>query len=61
MKKNQAARLIAEGRHDGSVWAEFELPKELVSFRSKSRKAKPGREEQPGSAERLQVTVRAAA
>jgi hypothetical protein len=24
--------------HDGSVWARFEIPKELVSFRSKTLK-----------------------
>jgi len=35
LKKNVAATLIAEGKHDGSAWAEFRLPAELVSFRSK--------------------------
>jgi hypothetical protein len=35
LKKNVAARLIAEGKHDGSPWAQFRLPAELVSFRSK--------------------------
>ena len=34
LKKNAAATLIAEGKHDGSAWAQFRLPAELVSFRS---------------------------
>jgi hypothetical protein len=35
LKKNAAATLIAEGKHDGSAWAQFRVPAELVSFRSK--------------------------
>jgi hypothetical protein len=35
LKKNAGAKLLDEGVHDGSAWAEFELPKELISFRSK--------------------------
>jgi hypothetical protein len=34
LKKNRAATLIEEGRHDGSQWARFELPAALVSFRA---------------------------
>jgi hypothetical protein len=34
LKKNPSARLLEEGRFDGTAWARFELPKELVSFRS---------------------------
>lgn len=34
LRKNPAATLIDEGTHDGSVWAEFEIPKALISFRS---------------------------
>ena len=35
LKKNAAATLIAEGKHEGSAWAQFRLPVELISFRSK--------------------------
>ena len=35
LKKNAAATLIDEGKHSGSVWAQFRLPAELISFRSK--------------------------
>jgi hypothetical protein len=38
LKKNTAAELIEEGRHDGSVWAKFRVPKELISVRSKKVK-----------------------
>ncbi len=34
LKKNTAATLIEEGKHDGSAWARFELPASFVSFRS---------------------------
>jgi hypothetical protein len=37
LKKNRAARLLEEGRFEGSQWARFELPKSFVSFRSKQR------------------------
>jgi hypothetical protein len=37
LKKNPAARLVNEGRYGRSRWAEFELPKRFVSFRSKRR------------------------
>jgi hypothetical protein len=37
LKKNPAAVLIEEGVHDGSPWARFELPKNFISFRTKTR------------------------
>jgi hypothetical protein len=37
LKKNPAARLVDEGRFEGSAWAKFELPKNFISFRSKTR------------------------
>jgi hypothetical protein len=37
LKKNPSATLLEEGVHDGSVWARFEVPKELVGVRSKRR------------------------
>ena len=39
LKKNPSARLLEEGTHGRSAWAIFEIPKELVSFRSRRRKA----------------------
>jgi hypothetical protein len=41
LKKNPAARLVNEGRYGRSQWAEFELPKRFVSFRSKRRVLNP--------------------
>jgi hypothetical protein len=37
LKRNAAATLLDEGEHDGSAWATFELPADLVSFRSKKK------------------------
>ena len=34
LRKNPAAVLVAEGVHEGSVWAEFTIPAHLVSFRT---------------------------
>jgi hypothetical protein len=46
LKKNPAATLIDEGTHDGSMWAEFEIPKALVALpRSQRRKGQPMSEE----------------
>jgi hypothetical protein len=46
LKKNPAATLLDEGRHDGSAWAEFEVPVELVRLPlSRKRKGKPMSEE----------------
>ena len=41
LKKNPAATLLEEGKHDGSIWARFEVPKELISVRSKRRTGRP--------------------
>jgi hypothetical protein len=38
LKKNEAAELIEEGVFEGSVWAKFELPANLISFRSRKIK-----------------------
>lgn len=35
LKKNPSAVLLAEGKDGGSAWAQFQLPADLVSFRSK--------------------------
>jgi hypothetical protein len=53
LRKNPAAKLIEEGNHDGSVWAEFELPKELVSFRSARVKRELTAEQRAELGERL--------
>jgi hypothetical protein len=46
LKKNPSATLIEEGIHDGSAWAEFEIPKALIAFpRSQRRKGQPMTEE----------------
>jgi hypothetical protein len=37
LKKNPAATLLEEGEHDGSPWAAFKLPDNLVCFRSPRR------------------------
>jgi hypothetical protein len=37
LKNNPAAVLVDEGTHEGSVWARFTIPAELVSFRSVRR------------------------
>ena len=42
LKKNPLATLVDEGVHDGSVWADFELPVSMLSFRSKQRSATAG-------------------
>lgn len=34
LRRNPAARLIAEGTFGTSVWARFEIPADLISFRS---------------------------
>lgn len=38
LKKNDAAELLDEGVHEGSVWAKFRLDAGLLSFRSGKRK-----------------------
>jgi hypothetical protein len=42
LKKNPAATLLEEGKHDGSAWARFEVPRELIGVRSKRRIGRPG-------------------
>lgn len=53
LKKNEAATLIGEGKHDGSAWAQFRLPAELISFRSKKIKRELTPEQRAALAERL--------
>jgi hypothetical protein len=50
LRKIADAKLIAEGSHGKTPWAEFELPANLVSFRS-SRRMSP--EQKANAAERL--------
>jgi hypothetical protein len=50
LKKNPAARLLEEGRFDGSPWAKFELPKSFISFRSKQRVLSPEECQRRGAA-----------
>ncbi|QEC49274.1 hypothetical protein FSW04_17940 [Baekduia soli] len=37
LKKNPAATLVDEGKHEGSAWAQFEVPADLLTFRTKRR------------------------
>jgi len=37
LRKNPAAKLIEEGNFDGSLWARFELPAKLITFRAEVR------------------------
>jgi len=53
LKKNTAATLIEEGTHDGSAWAEFEIPKALISFRSARVKRELTPEQRAELGERL--------
>jgi hypothetical protein len=53
LKKNPAASLIEEGKHDGSAWAKFEMPAELISFRSTRVKRELTSEQRAALAERL--------
>jgi hypothetical protein len=45
LKKNDAAELLEEGVHEGSVWAKFKLDAGLLSFRSGKRKVSPEQRE----------------
>jgi hypothetical protein len=38
LKKNPAAELLEEGKHDSSAWAKFRIPRNLVSLRSRTTK-----------------------
>jgi hypothetical protein len=51
LKKNPAATLLEEGKHDGSVWATFELPAGLVSFRTSQARAVRGSEDRDRGAD----------
>ena len=42
LRKNASARLLEEGSFEGSAWARFEVPKELVNVRPKRRKGRSG-------------------
>jgi hypothetical protein len=59
LKKNPAAGLLEEGRFERSPWAEFELPKRFVSFRSKRRVLSDEERQRRGAA--LRAVRRAAA
>ena len=60
LKRNPAARLIEEGKFEGSAWATFELDQSLVSFRRPRAKLALSEEERQERAERLRA-VRAKA
>jgi hypothetical protein len=53
LKKNAAATLIDEGKHDGSAWAQFRLPAGLLSFRSTRQKRELTDEQRAEIATRL--------
>lgn len=53
LKKNPAAVLLAEGRHDGSAWAEFEIDKSLISFRTRRARRDLTDEQRAALTERL--------
>jgi hypothetical protein len=53
LKKNPGAVLIEEGTFDGSVWARFEMPADLLSFRSTRVKRELSEEEKAGLRERI--------
>jgi hypothetical protein len=53
LKKNPAARLIEEGKFDGSAWARFEMPADLISYRSTRVKRELSEEEKEGLRERI--------
>jgi hypothetical protein len=55
LKKNSAAELVAEGKHDGSVWATFRVPKELISVRSKRVKRELSAAQRSELAERMRA------
>jgi hypothetical protein len=53
LKNNPAAVLVDEGTHEGSAWARFTIPAELVSFRSVRIKRELTDEQRQAAAERL--------
>lgn len=53
LKANPAAKLIKEGLHGKTAWAEFELPAALVSFRSAKKTSNLTPEQKAAAAQRL--------
>jgi hypothetical protein len=53
LKKNPAAELVDEGKHMGSTWAKFRVPKELISVRSKRVKRELTEKQRSALAERM--------
>ncbi len=53
LKNNPAAVLAGEGSHDGSPWARFTIPAELVSFRSARPRREMTDDQRQAAAERL--------
>jgi Fe-S-cluster containining protein len=39
LKKNESATLVEEGKHDGTAFASFTIPKNMLTIRSKKRVA----------------------
>jgi hypothetical protein len=56
LKKNTAAELLEEGKHEGSAWARFRVPKGLISVRSKKVKRELTAEQRIELAERLNAS-----
>jgi hypothetical protein len=59
LKKNPAAVLTEEGKHDGSVWARFTLPAGLISFRTTRIKRELSEEQRAALRDRFQVASQA--
>ena len=55
LKANPAAKLLGEGLFERSAWAEFELPKALVSFRTKRGTRTLTDEQRQAAADRLKA------
>lgn len=58
LKNNPAAVLANEGTHEGSAWARFTIPAELVSFRSVRVRLALTDAQRQERAERLRRSVR---
>jgi hypothetical protein len=58
LKNNPAAVLTGEGTHEGSAWARFTIPAELVSFRSVRVRRELTEEQRRECAARLRRAVR---
>jgi hypothetical protein len=56
LRRNPQATLIEEGKHGSSVWARFEVPKDLIAKpRSKRRRVSLSPDQQRERAERLKA------